>query len=68
MFPNEKWQFPLQTFLDGLRALGIDMDIDEVQCLLANMIFKGQVKGYIAHAHKILVTSKSIAGAFPLFE
>jgi hypothetical protein len=86
--PSEKSQYPLQLFVDALAAIGVDMDIDEVQCMLANMIvnvrnaqgyrlagnvrsphvfpvlhLQGQLKGYIAHAHRVLVTAKS--GAFP---
>ena len=36
----------------------IEIDIDEVECLVANLIAAGYVKGYISHSHKILVLSK----------
>jgi len=35
-----------------------DIDDDETECLLANMIYEGRIKGYISHAHKKLVVSK----------
>ncbi|KAI6369979.1 COP9 signalosome complex subunit 8 [Pyricularia grisea] len=39
------------------------LDSDEVECLLANMIYKGLMKGYIHRERGIVVLSK--AGAFP---
>ncbi|KAL2755779.1 hypothetical protein ACRALDRAFT_1082111 [Sodiomyces alcalophilus JCM 7366] len=39
------------------------MDSDEVECLLANMIYKNLMKGYISREHGIVVLSKN--GAFP---
>ncbi len=39
------------------------MDQDEVECILANLIVKKQIKGYIAHQHHALIISK--ADAFP---
>ena len=35
-----------------------DVDIDEIECLLANLIYKGNIRGYIAHEKRILVLSK----------
>lgn len=35
------------------------MDMDEIECILANLIFKGYVKGYMSHQKKILVVSKA---------
>jgi nuclear mRNA export protein PCID2/THP1 len=31
---------------------------DEVECILANLIFRKQMKGYISHAHSLVVMSK----------
>ncbi|KAJ5964179.1 PCI/PINT associated module [Penicillium vulpinum] len=39
------------------------IDIDEVECLLSNLIYKGLMKGYIARDRGIVVLSKG--GAFP---
>ncbi|KAK1830318.1 COP9 signalosome complex subunit 12 [Podospora conica] len=39
------------------------LDSDEVECFLANMIYKNLMKGYIARERGIVVLSKS--GAFP---
>ena len=46
-----------------LAVTGIDMDVDEIECVLANLIFKGYLKGYLSHQHSKLVVSK--AGPFP---
>ena len=27
------------------------MDADEIECVLANLIYKGYVKGYLSHQH-----------------
>lgn len=37
---------------------GSDVDIDEVECVLANLIYKGKIRGYIAHEKRMLVLSK----------
>ena len=34
------------------------MDLDEVECIVANLIAQKQIKGYIAHAQATLVLSK----------
>lgn len=39
-----------------------ELDLDELQCLLANLIANSLVKGYISHERRILVLSKD---AFP---
>ena len=39
------------------------MDADEVECLLAGLIYKNLMKGYIARERSTVVLSK--AGAFP---
>ncbi|XP_043092000.1 PCI domain-containing protein 2 [Puntigrus tetrazona] len=52
-------QLPLDAFLVALRMMKVeDVDIDEVQCILANLIFMGHIKGYISHQHQKLVVSK----------
>ena len=50
-------------FQVALAAQGVEMDMDEVECLVANLIFRGYVKGYLSHRHHIAVLSKN--DAFP---
>uniref|UniRef100_A0A8C9Z9Y0 PCI domain-containing protein 2 n=1 Tax=Sander lucioperca TaxID=283035 RepID=A0A8C9Z9Y0_SANLU len=52
-------QLPLDAFLVSLKMMQLDdVDIDEVQCILANLIYMGHIKGYISHQHQKLVVSK----------
>ncbi|TRY92754.1 hypothetical protein DNTS_024834 [Danionella cerebrum] len=52
-------QLPLDAFLVSLRMMKLeDVDLDEVQCILANLIYMGHIKGYISHQHQKLVVSK----------
>ncbi|XP_007254916.2 PCI domain-containing protein 2 [Astyanax mexicanus] len=52
-------QLPLDAFLVALKMMQCeDVDIDEVQCILANLIYMGHIKGYISHQHQKLVVSK----------
>lgn len=48
----------------ALSAVGQNITLEEVECIVANLIYQGHVKGYIHHNKKILVVSKS--NAFPI--
>ena len=39
------------------------MDMDEVECIVANLIFRRYIKGYISHKNLVVVISK--VDAFP---
>jgi hypothetical protein len=57
-------RFPLKDFTAALRIGGeTELEGDEVECLLANLIYKGMMKGYISRAHEMVVLNKK--GAFP---
>ena len=47
----------------GLIACGCspDVDLDEVECLLANLIFMGLIRGYISAKLHVLVLAKADA-------
>ena len=52
-------QIPLPLVHTSLKALGdYDMDVDEIECVLSNLIYKGVVRGYISHEKRTLVLSK----------
>jgi len=52
-------QLAISLFVQSLRFMQHeDIDADEAECLLANMIYEGKIKGYISHAHRKLVVSK----------
>ena len=55
-------QMPIDAFLVALKKMGADdIDGDETQCILANLIFEGKIKGYISHQHQKVVVSKQMA-------
>ena len=57
-------QIPIEAFLVALRMMKVeDIDADETQCIIANLIYEGRIKGYISHQHQKLVVSKQ--NAFP---
>ncbi|KAL2023483.1 hypothetical protein VTK56DRAFT_2479 [Thermocarpiscus australiensis] len=62
--PVRRSRIPVADFAAAI-SLGSQekIDNDEVECLLANMIYKGLMKGYISRQHGMVVLSKS--GAFP---
>ncbi|TEA12051.1 Protein CSN12-like protein [Colletotrichum sidae] len=62
--PIRRTRIPVAEFTAAV-SLGSQeaVDPDEVECLLANMIYKNLMKGYIARERGIVVLSKN--GAFP---
>ena len=44
-------QLPISAFVAALRSVQPEDDIDseECECLLANLIYEGKIKGYISH-------------------
>lgn len=38
---------------------GQPTSMDEIECIITNLIFKGYMKGYMSHQKKILVVSKA---------
>lgn len=56
-------QIKLTHLQAGLEAAGADgVDLDEVECLLANLIFRKMIRGYLSHKPPVLVLAKQ--GAF----
>lgn len=52
-------QIPMEALLCALRMMDIeDVDLAETQCIVANLIYEGKIKGYISHQHQKLVVSK----------
>ena len=54
---------PLADFHTGLQLSGMDVPVEEAECLVANMIYKGYMRGYISHEKQMVVLAK--ADAFP---
>ncbi|KAF8182118.1 hypothetical protein K438DRAFT_1975660 [Mycena galopus ATCC 62051] len=48
--------YALSMFHCALRILGIkDVELKETECLVANMIYKGFMRGYISHKKQMVV-------------
>ncbi|KAG6662059.1 enhanced ethylene response protein 5 [Carya illinoinensis] len=56
--PNKAHQVKLEVIVKALKWLEMDMDVDEVECIMAILIYKNLVKGYFAHKSKVVVLSK----------
>ena len=61
--PDKPHQLPLGVVLGVLQAQGVSTDMEQLECMLSNLIVRGYVKGYISHASKVMVVAKE--GAYP---
>lgn len=61
---GEPTRITIAQFHDAFRVSGLTMPMEETECFLANMIFKGYIKGYISHGLQTVVLAKG-AAAFP---
>lgn len=57
-------KIPLDKICIGLSACDVEMERDEVECILANLIYNNYIKGYISHKVGYIVFSKK--NPFPL--
>ena len=48
-----------------LREWDNELDMDELECIIANLIYIGYVKGYIASEQNVLVLARDLEKAFP---
>ncbi|KAF9782252.1 hypothetical protein BJ322DRAFT_1075075 [Thelephora terrestris] len=56
-------RMPIRVFHAALAVSGVELPVEEVECLLANQIYKGFMKGYISHEKQMVVLSN--VKAFP---
>lgn len=49
----------LHTFVSALQWMGQETDLDEVECVLTNLIYQNKIKGYISHEKRFLIVSKT---------
>lgn len=56
-------RLPIATFHTALRLRNPNMDIAETECILANLIFKGYIRGYMSHSLQMVVLANT--NAFP---
>lgn len=53
----------MDLFHTALHIAGEDVSVEEAECLVANMIYKGYMRGYISHEKQMVVVAA--ANAFP---
>lgn len=53
----------MALFHSALNISGMEASPEEAECLVANMIYKGYMKGYISHEKQMVVLSNM--NAFP---
>jgi hypothetical protein len=56
---------PVSLFHAGFVVAGQNMEVVEAECMVANMIHKGYIRGYISHEKQMVVLAKT--AAFPAF-
>ncbi|KAI6152430.1 hypothetical protein BKA82DRAFT_4111168 [Pisolithus tinctorius] len=56
-------RIPISMFHCSLRLSGNDVSVEEAECFVANMIYKGYMRGYISHEKQMVVLAN--ANAFP---
>ncbi|KAG6910800.1 hypothetical protein DXG01_007689 [Tephrocybe rancida] len=56
-------RIPISMFTSSLKISGIDASPDEAECLVANMIYRGFMRGYISHEKQMVVLAQT--NAFP---
>ncbi|KIJ69749.1 hypothetical protein HYDPIDRAFT_142294 [Hydnomerulius pinastri MD-312] len=56
-------RIPVSMFHCSLRISGNDVSVDEAECFVANMIYKGYMRGYISHEKQMVVLAST--NAFP---
>lgn len=60
---------PLATIQKAFEIHGVIMDLDELECVMANLMYRGIVKGYISHQKRTVVLKETesfpTAGVIP---
>jgi len=65
--PGESPHVPLASLQTAINTLqDRQIDLDEVECIVANLIHKKYIKGFISHSKRLLVMSRK--DAFPLLK
>jgi COP9 signalosome complex subunit 12 len=50
-------RIPIDVFSAALKVGGIEQDREETECIVANMIYRGWIKGYISRERAMVVLS-----------
>ncbi|KAI8337068.1 hypothetical protein BC941DRAFT_353404 [Chlamydoabsidia padenii] len=55
---DKSTRLAIPKFKTALEFVGLEVDMEETEWMLANMIYKGYIKGYLSHEKLFLVLSK----------
>ena len=64
-FMDKPYILPLKIIFKALMNWDSSLDMDELECIIANLISMGFIKGYISHQNQVIVLAKDIEKAFP---
>lgn len=56
---DKPFKLGLQLFQAALAFVGVEMELDEVECIVANLIYRKYIKGYLSHKSRVIVLSKA---------
>mmetsp|Transcript_21406 Transcript_21406/g.46870 ORF Transcript_21406/g.46870 Transcript_21406/m.46870 type:complete len:411 (-) Transcript_21406:585-1817(-) len=57
--PAKATQVPMALFQTALQIQGIEKDNADIQCILANLIYRKYIKGYLAYKNQVVVLAKT---------
>ncbi|KAI0347512.1 hypothetical protein BDW22DRAFT_1322461 [Trametopsis cervina] len=52
---DKSTRMPISLFHSALKVSGQDVPVEEAECLVANMIYRGFMRGYISHEKQMVV-------------
>jgi nuclear mRNA export protein PCID2/THP1 len=55
---SQTHRLSFEMILTAMRLVGTQMDSDEIECILANLIYQGFIKGYLSHSKHVMVLRK----------
>lgn len=56
-------RIPMSMFQSALQISGQEAPVEEAECLVANMVYRGYMRGYISHEKQMVVLANT--NAFP---
>jgi len=56
---NNNTRLNLHHFQSIFKWLNHDIELDEIECIIANLIYQNKIKGYISHEKRYLIVSKT---------
>jgi hypothetical protein len=61
LYCDKSTRIPVRTFQAAMGSGKVEVEGEEVECLIAGLIYKGLVKGYISREKQMVVLSGTMA-------